>query len=128
MVYFVPMVERLPFLDVLIAREHGDTWRKYFGPASWCPPSLRARLDEYREIFPVSRPDADDLVRFMGNARAHYQHHRVKDGGVEILAKGRSALTLAPWLEYLVRSASARPIEPAYDSGDEHESASSPMP
>jgi hypothetical protein len=64
----------------------------------------------------------------MGNARAHYQHHRVKDGGVEILAKGRSALTLAPWLEYLVRSASAPPIEPAYDSGDEHKSASSPMP
>ena len=56
MVSFVPMVERLPFLDVLIAREHGDTWRMYFGPASWCPPSLRARLDEYREIFPVSRP------------------------------------------------------------------------
>jgi hypothetical protein len=27
-------------------------------------------------------------MRFMGNARAHYQHHRVKDGGVEILAKG----------------------------------------
>jgi hypothetical protein len=46
-------------------------------------------------------------MRFMGNARAHYQHHRVKGGGVEILAKGRSALTLAPWLEYLVRSASA---------------------
>ncbi|MGA3123072.1 MAG: hypothetical protein ABSF69_20065 [Polyangiaceae bacterium] len=45
-------------------------------------------MDGYREIFPVSRPDADDLMRFMGNARAHYQHHRVKDGGVEILAKG----------------------------------------
>ena len=32
MVSFGPMVERLPFLDVLIAREHGDTWRMYFGP------------------------------------------------------------------------------------------------
>ena len=57
------MVERLPFLDVLIAREHGDTWRMYFGPASWCPPSLRARMDEYREIFPVSRPDARITLR-----------------------------------------------------------------
>ena len=74
--------------------------------------------------YPAHADDADALH---GHARAHYRHHRVKDGGVEILAKGRAALTLAPWL-MLVRSASAPPIEPAYESGDEHESASSPMP
>jgi hypothetical protein len=62
-------------------------------------------MDEHLEIFPVARPDADDLERFMWDTDSPYDHRRTTDGGLEIRAEGRSAMTLVVWLEELVRSA-----------------------
>jgi hypothetical protein len=36
-----------------------------------------------------------------------YEHRRVNDGGVEIRAEGRCAVTLLVWLDELVRAAPA---------------------
>jgi hypothetical protein len=64
------------------------------------------QMDSHCTIFPVSRPDADDLERFMLKRDAPYEHRKTKHGDIEILAKGRSAVTLLVWLDDLVRSAS----------------------
>src|ERR1700693_4967090 len=103
MLSFVRMTQKTPVLDLFIGRD-GDAWRLYVAPASWRPGVLRMRMDEHGEIFPVSQPDPDDLQRFMWETDSPYQHRRTGDGGVEILAKGRSAVTLLVWLEDLVRS------------------------
>ena len=93
-------------LDVFIGRR-GDAWRLVFAPLSWMPPMLGVRANGCREIFPVARPDADDLAKFMGETDSPYEHHRIADGGVEIRAEGRSAVTLLVWLDQLVRAAPA---------------------
>lgn len=72
------------------------------------PGLLRKRADEHREIFPVAKPDPDDLERFMfipirptstgGRATAASRFWR----------KGRSAVTLLVWLEEIVRPAGVR--------------------
>jgi hypothetical protein len=98
------MVPKAPVLDLFIGRD-GDGWRLYIAPTSWKPELLRTRMDERREIFPVARPDADDLDRFMFETDSPYEQRRTTDGGVEILAKGRSAVTLLVWLDGIVRAA-----------------------
>jgi hypothetical protein len=61
-------------------------------------------MDEHGEILPVAKPDADDLERLMLETDSLYDHRRTSDGGIEILAKGRSAITLLVWLEVIVRA------------------------
>lgn len=101
------MTPKAPVLDLFIGRD-GDAWRLYVAPASWQPGLLRMRMDEHREIFPVSQPDANDLESFMWETDSPYERRKTSDGGVEILAKGRSAVTLLVWLEDIVRPATAR--------------------
>ena len=93
-----------PVLDIFIGRDT-DAWRLYVAPESWRPGLLRMRMDAHGEIFPVSQPDPADLKRVMWEADSPYEHRRTCDGGVEILAKGRSAVTLLVWLEDLIQSA-----------------------
>lgn len=100
------MTEKAPVLDVFIGR-HGDGWRMVFAPASWMPPMLQVWANDRREIFPVARPDADDLAKFMGKTDSPYESRRIADGGLEIRAEGRSAVTLLVWLDALVRAAPA---------------------
>jgi hypothetical protein len=107
MVLFTRMNPKTPVLDLFIGRDH-DAWRLYVAETSWTPGLLRARMDEHGEIFPVARPDADDLDKFMFETDSPYEHRRTSDGGIEILAKGRSAVTLLVWLEDIVRPAPIR--------------------
>jgi len=44
----------------------------------------------------------------MGETDSPYQHRRIADGGLEIRAEGRSAVTLLVWLDALVRAAPTR--------------------
>jgi hypothetical protein len=104
MLRFAVMIPKAPVLDLFIGRDH-DAWRLYVAETSWMPGLLRMRADEHREIFPVAKPDADDLERFMLETDSPYEHRRTSDGGIEILAKGRSAITLLVWLEEIVRPA-----------------------
>jgi hypothetical protein len=83
-----------PVLDVFIGRQ-GDAWRLYFS-------GLTGRVEGW-SIFPVGRPDVADLDRFMWDLDSPFERKATADGGLEILAKGRSALALAVWLEDLVR-------------------------
>lgn len=103
MVRLEAMMEKAPMLDVFIGRD-GDAWRLYAAPRSWRPAVLELRMDEHHEIFPVARPDADDLEHFMWESDSPYEHRKTSDGGIEIRAKGRSAVTLLLWLDELVRS------------------------
>jgi hypothetical protein len=98
------MEPKAPVLDLLIARDH-DAWRLYVAPNSWKPGLLRMRMDDTGTVFPVAKPDPDDLDRFMFDTDSPYEHRRTTDGGIEIVAKGRSAVTLLAWLEELVRTA-----------------------
>lgn len=100
------MTEKAPVLDIFIGR-HGDAWRLYFAPLSWMPAMLGVRTNGRREIFPVGRPDADDLEKFMWATDSPYEHRPIADGGIEIRAEGRSAVTLLVWLDERVRAAPA---------------------
>ncbi len=82
-----------PELDLFIGRD-GDAWRLYVAPTSWKPELLRRRMDERGEISPVAAPDLADLDRVMANADAPFERRPTMDGGVEILAQGRSAKVL----------------------------------
>jgi Tat protein secretion system quality control protein TatD with DNase activity len=44
------------------------------------PGLLRMRVDEHREIFPVAKPDADDLDKFMFETDSPYAEARVMRG------------------------------------------------
>ena len=101
------MIPKAPILDIFIGR-HGDAWRLYVAPTSWKPGLIRNRMDERGEIFPVARPDIDDLDRFMWDLDSPFERRPTTDGGVEILAKGRSAVTLLVWLEGIVETERAR--------------------
>jgi hypothetical protein len=105
MCYATTMLEKAPVLDVFLGREH-DAWRLHFAPSSWCPGLRQIQLDQHYTIFPVSCPDVDRLERFMWERDAPYEYRKTKHGDLEILAKGRSALSLFAWLNELVRSAS----------------------
>jgi hypothetical protein len=65
-------------------------------------------MDVHREIFPVAKPDPDDLDKFMFETDSPYENAKTTDGGIEILAKGRSAVTILVWLEEIVRPAAVR--------------------
>jgi hypothetical protein len=69
---------------------------------------LRSHGDARGDIFPIGRPDADDLEWFMFSSDAPYQHRRLaNDGRIEIVAKGHSAVCLLVWLDDLVKAATA---------------------
>lgn len=91
-----------PVIDMLIMRD-GDAWRLLLALTSWVPGTLRERLDKRHEIYPVNNPGAADLDAFMFESDAPYQGGATADGGVQILAKGRSAICLLIWLEDIVR-------------------------
>jgi hypothetical protein len=95
------MTPKGPVIDILICRD-GDAWRLYSAPGSWRGGVLRSRGDERGDIFPVGKPDADDLDKFMFEVDAPYEHRRTSDGGIELVAKGRSAICLLVWLERLL--------------------------
>jgi hypothetical protein len=89
-----------PIIDVLVARD-GDAWRTYAGPSSWRTPfSLYA--DERGDVSPVGKPDIADLDRFMWDTDSPFERRPTANGGVEIVARGRSALTLVVWLQELI--------------------------
>jgi hypothetical protein len=91
-----------PVLDLFIGRD-GDAWRLYVAATSWKPEVLRRRMDERGEIFPVGAPDLADLDRVMWNADAPFERRPTTDGGVEVLAQGRSAkVLLLGWLAGIV--------------------------
>jgi hypothetical protein len=103
------MTPKSPVLDLFIGRD-GDAWRLYVAPTSWKPELLRRRMDERGEIFPVAAPDLADLDRVMGNAGAPFERRPTTDGGVEVLAQGRSAkVLLLGWLAGIVGRQPARP-------------------
>jgi hypothetical protein len=95
------MTTQTPVLDVLIGRDR-EAWRLYVSATSWQPTVLQNRMDERGSIFPVARPDVQNLNRFMLNVDCSYDKRLTTDGGVEILAKGRSAIALLVWLERIV--------------------------
>jgi hypothetical protein len=70
------MNPKAPVLDLFIGRDH-DAWRMYVAETSWMPGLLRMRADKRREIFPVAKPDADDLERFMFETDSPYAEARV---------------------------------------------------
>ena len=90
-------------IEVFLGR-HGSAWRLYVAETSWLPPELHAKLDEHREAVLVSAPDLEELDRYMWKHDSPYQKREVKFGGVELLAKGRSAIHLAGWLTDLLGS------------------------
>lgn len=106
------MKPQLPVFDLFIGRD-GDAWRLYIAPGSWAPPLLSTRMDGHREVCPVAKPDPDDLENFMFETDSPYQHRRTSDGGVEIVAKGRSAICLLIWLEDILKPAAVRPLRGA---------------
>jgi hypothetical protein len=96
------MAPKTPVLDLFIGRD-GDAWRLYVAPTSWTPELLRRRMDERGDIFPVAAPDLADLDRVMCNADAPFERRPTTDGGVEVLAHGRSAkVLLLGWLTGIV--------------------------
>jgi hypothetical protein len=47
----------------------------------------------------VGQPDIADLDRFMWETDSRFDRRPTADGGVEILAKGPSAVTLVTWIQ-----------------------------
>jgi hypothetical protein len=103
----VAMTPKIPLLDLFIGRD-GDAWRLYVAPTSWKPELLRRRMDEHGEIFPVVVPDLSDLDRFMWKGDAPFERRPTTDGGMEILARGRSAEVLVDWLTGIVGMSAPR--------------------
>jgi len=89
-----------PVIDVYIGRD-GGAWRLYSAPRSWRTPFSLA-MDKRGDIFPVGQPDIADLDRFMWDTDSVFERRPTADGGVEIVAKGRSAVTLVTWIQELV--------------------------
>jgi hypothetical protein len=89
-----------PVLDVLITRE-GGAWRLHVAPFSWKPGLLRLHMNDRGQVFPVARPDPVDLERLMWEVDAPYEK-QLTDGGLQLLARGRSAVVLLVWLADLV--------------------------
>lgn len=83
-------------LDLFVSRD-GNAWRLY--TVGWVSPSLRSRLDNWGESFPLPEPDLEALERFMRTNDAPFDCRRTTSGGAEISAQGRSAVVLSVWLE-----------------------------
>lgn len=94
------MSDQTPKVDVFIGR-HGETWRLYVAPGSWCPPMLRDRLGGQLEAWPVAEPDLEALDRHMWTCDAPYEQ-RAATAGVQLVARGRSAVVFITWLERLL--------------------------
>ncbi|HEY1693386.1 MAG TPA: hypothetical protein VGG39_14565 [Polyangiaceae bacterium] len=91
---------KAPIIDILIARD-GDSWRIYSAPRSWRTPfSLSA--DARADIRRVGQPDLADLDRFMWEVDAPFERRPTAEGGIEIVAAGRSAVVLVIWLHDLI--------------------------
>src|SRR4051812_14346743 len=87
-----------PILDLFIGRD-GSAWRLYFAPRSLLPPDFARRVNAKRELYPITgRPDAEDLRQFMWETDSPFECRLIADGGMEIRAEGRSAITLLVWL------------------------------
>jgi hypothetical protein len=95
------MKDQAPVLDVFIGRA-GDAWKLYSAPLSWRTPFL-PYMDARGDIYPVRQPDLEDLERFMWESDSPYGPRPTSDGGLQIVARGRSAVTLAVWLQELIR-------------------------
>ncbi len=109
MLRFASMNPKAPVLELSIACD-GDSWRLHVAPTSWKPGILSVRMDERGDGSPVAKPDANDLERFMFETDSPYERRMTSDGGIEILAKGRSAVTLLVWLEEIVLPATVRSV------------------
>ena len=94
------MDPKRPTLDVFLCRQ-GDAWRLDFSPQSWRTPFL-LHMDDHGVVFPVGRPDLDELDRAMWNADAPYEKRMSRGGGVQVVANGRSAIALVAWLTKLI--------------------------
>lgn len=90
-------------IDIFISRDHGGS-RVYFAGTSWCPPMLRDRLDAGREAWLTNPLDLDDLDRHMWDCDAPYEKRVTLLAGVELRARGRSAIMFSKWLDGLLRS------------------------
>jgi hypothetical protein len=90
-----------PVIDVYIMPE-GDAWRIICAPVWREPEVLLPHLDETREIFPVGRPDLEELDRFMWAHDAPYEKQLSEAGGVALFAKGRGGQMLAEWIIRLI--------------------------
>ncbi len=95
-----------PIFDIFIGRD-GSAFRLYSAARSWTPPLVCDRMDDRGDVFPVAKPDLDDLADFMWSTDSPYEVRPTTDGGAEILAKGRSAICLLTWLEAIVAPAPA---------------------
>jgi hypothetical protein len=78
-------------IDIVIAKD-GDAYRIYQAAGSWRGGVLRSHGDEHGDVSPLAKPDAADLERFMFESDAPYFHRRTNDGGIELVARGRSAI------------------------------------
>jgi len=94
------MVAKTPRIDVFIGRD-GDAWRMYSAPNSWRTPFL-LYMDDRGDVFPVGRPEVADLDQFMWDTDSPFERRSTADGGIEIRAEGRSAVTLTVWLRELI--------------------------
>ena len=93
-------------IDVLIARDR-LAWRLYSAPRSWRAPfSLYA--DRRGDVFPLREPSLTDLDQFMWATDSPFERRPTADGGIEIVARGRSAVTLSAWLRELMAEAAER--------------------
>jgi hypothetical protein len=88
-------VTEATLLDVFCARQH-DAWRTYVRPG-WLPRYLRQHLDDEGEAFPAHL-DFEDLDRHMREYQATFEKQTSAAGGVQLIARGRSAEALALWL------------------------------
>lgn len=65
--------------------------------ATWLPGFLRRCFDENYEAYPVYL-DLEDLDEEMASSDVTYEKRVTRVGGIEITAKGVSAMVLATWL------------------------------
>ena len=81
----------------------GDAWRVHVRPSSWLPRYLKPYFDTHGEVCPAML-DLDDLARHMASNAAPYEKRVTRVGGVELLAHGPAAESLAVWLSTALAS------------------------
>jgi hypothetical protein len=86
----------LPHKVELLFSKDRNAWRLYI--CGWVAPIARQRLGENGEVFPVQKPNLDDLRDFMLQCDASYSVHAPGNEAIEVAAKGRSAEHLWQWL------------------------------
>jgi hypothetical protein len=88
---------------MLFVGRDGDAWRLYLAPASWCPACFGCGWMSTARFAPSRNP-----IRTTWSVEHGLALQETSEGGLEILAKGRSAVTLLVWLEDLVQAAPPR--------------------